>query len=324
MITDQEITDKCNEVKMLRLERREHCETIGALGSTISELEERDALKTTAIDALQSDLIQQIKTDDLLRGCIGVLKAEHAKKDTTIMAANETIHNAKTYIDDLEQDVTKYKTTIDELNETISDLRMAGSDMLDTINECSRREAEDSKVLMQVVEIVKEWGRLSSMVSTYDMRHLRDLLVDYLDASESPVVTLKTPSIGTRVVSKNEETHTIDETKMAAVRMLIGSDMWVLHTDEEAVEDKQQKDTTIDELMKDLDAKNTVIKDFKAIETKETDRLHTVIEGNGKLIDELNDMYCDACGKLEQIEKVTKDAISYVHIDEITKIIQEE
>ena len=234
------------------------------------------------------------------------------------------------------------------------------------------------------------------------------------DAPETSVVTLKTPSMGTRVVSKNEETHTIDENKMEAVRMLVGSDMWVLHTDEASVEDKQQKDiidemqstiralkaevsvrdgiligrqSTIDELKNfireqgrcvddrdkrieqlmvlnealrvdiDLvqnlsrdhiagqdrtieglksrmtgariiiDNQATTIEDFKAIETKETDRLHTVIEGNGKIIDELNDMYCDVCGKLEKIEKIAEhqshDCFSTA-LDEIIKIIQEE
>lgn len=47
---------------------------------------------------------------------------------------------------------------------------------------------DDSDVLMKVVEIVKEWKNLSAMVSTYDMRYLRDVVSDYLDAPpETPI-----------------------------------------------------------------------------------------------------------------------------------------
>ena len=243
----------------------------------------------------------------------------------------------------------KQQKTIDGLNETIRDLRMAASDMLDTINECARGEAEDSRVLMQVVEIVKKDDLCLTTI-----KQLTDLLVDYLDAPEGPVVTLKTPSIGTRVVSKNEETHIIDKAKMKAVRMLVGSDMWVLHTGEAAVEDKQQKETideltetikglrsrmagariiidnqatSIEGLTKDLGARNTVIKDFKAIETKETDRLHKTIEEKNTVLQAYRDENTEVWSKLEKIEKIAEhpayDCFSTA-LDEITKIIQEE
>lgn len=330
MITDREIADKRNEVKMLRLQINEHKER-----RRLDEIREANALRE----------------------------------------ANETIHNAKTYIACLEAELSNSKSAIamkngviNDRNETISDLRMAGSDMLDTINECSRREAEDSGVLMQVVEIVKEWGRLSSMVSTYDMRHLRDLLVDYLDAPEIPVVTLKTPSMGTRVVPKNEETLVIDENKMEAVRMLVGSDMWVLHTDDEAVEDKQQKETInklnalladekmtlaayrsnplsdqvadrdaiISSLRADRHAKQDIIDKLRHDscnlndKLNETDRLHSDLNRLSKIRDELLQLYCDRCDRLEKIEKIVNKAkrfdvvLDTVSIDNIVKIIQEE
>jgi uncharacterized coiled-coil protein SlyX len=395
MITDREIADKRNEVKMLHLQIAEH--------KAHRRLNE----------------IEQLELDD-------VAFAITRRQEDTIDTYKDAVAAQNKVLKDFQDDVYEKNKTIDEMNETISDLRMAASDMLDTINECARGEAKDSRVLMQVVEAVDTWHRCmipTSLTGCTDLiKVIDDVLEDYSVAPETKVVMLKTPSMGTRVVSKNEETHVIDEAKMKAVRCLVdGEDHWVVSTDEDAIAVMEQKETIdelgdrvvdrdnrieqlivlnealridvelahnlsrdhiadqdriingleetlkleridhtaevsaitntlhetikglrsrmagariiidnqassieelkstvdfgqsridllvekksncIEELMKDLDARNKTIKDFKAIEQKETDRLHTIIEGNGKIIDELNDMF-----------------------DEITKIIQEE
>jgi chromosome segregation ATPase len=189
-----------------------------------------------------------------------------------------------------QDDMHEKNKTIDGLNETISDLRMAASDMLDTIDElkdfirdqCGCVDDRDNRIEQLIV--------------------LNEALRVDIDGQDNHIEALKS---------------TVDFGQ-SRIDLLV-----------------EKKSNCIDELMKDLDARNTVIKDFKAIEQKETDRLHTVIAGNGKIIDELNDMYCDVCGKLERIENISKKArtfgdvinrvsANHIAIDEITKIIQEE
>ena len=299
---------------------------------------------------------------------------ELKERDDTgaLRAANATIHNAKLYIGGLEAElkretdsgvytskviignlrdintrqhkqIREHCEIIDELKDTIrleridhtAEVSAITSTLHRTINELKMElsaRKDDSRVLMQVVEAVKMWKEYRY---TQSISQIATIVENYLDASESPVVTLKTPSLGTRVVSKNEEAHTIDETTMKAVRMLLDCDgTWVLYTEEEAVEVMQHK-TTIGELKRDLDARNKVIKDFKAIETKETDRLHADLNRLSKIRDELLQLYCDRCDQLEKIDEITKkakhfddviDRVSANHtaIDEIIKIIQEE
>ena len=98
--------------------------------------------------------------------------------------------------------------TVLRLNETISDLRTAASDMLDTINECSRREAEDSRVLMQVVGWVKQWDATppAHRSSHLDMRQIAIIVEDYLDAPETPVVTLKEVKQHEETINELKET----------------------------------------------------------------------------------------------------------------------
>ena len=314
MITNRDVADKKNEVTMLRLERDE---------MLIRQQLDRAKQKSELTDA------------------------------SALREANETIHNAKTYIDDLEQDVTKYKTTIDELNETISDLRMAASDMLDTINECARGEAEDSMVLMKVVKAVDTWHRCmipTSLTGCTDLiKVLDDVLEDYSNAPESPVVTLKTPSIGTRVVSKNEETHTIDENKMEAVRLLVACENdWILHTDSEAAEVRQQKGTInklnallANEKMTLAAYRSNPLSDQVADRDNRIEQLMVLnealridIDGRDKHIEELTlalaayrEQNINQHNKLERIENFVDGCVIFTKeyiIDEITKIIREE
>ena len=82
--------------------------------------------------------------------------------------------------------INEFKTTeqieTDRLNGIIDDLQ---DEIRGLEAELSARKG-DSEVLMKVVEAIRELRNLSGMTATYDLRHIRDMLVDYLDAPEGP------------------------------------------------------------------------------------------------------------------------------------------
>lgn len=207
--------------------------------------------------------------------------------------------------------------TVLRLNETISDLRMAASDMLDTINECSRREAEDSRVLMQVVGWVKQWDATppTHRSSHLDMRQIAIIVEDYLDAPETPVVTLKE-------VKQHEETITKLKALNDALRIDVADrDRYI---EELNVEIKQFRDTIVE--LRSLVDGTGVITDKQAVTM--INNQATTIEEKNTVLRAYREENNEVWSKLERIEKHIDERSAYTPsyrlAETITKIIQEE
>lgn len=228
-----------------------------------------------------------------------------------------------------------YSAMLEDNQAIMKDLKKSQQDIDGLDAELSVRK-QDSKVLIQVVEAIRLYqddkhGAVSTVIA------IKCLLGDYLDVPEVPgILTLQTPSIGTRVVSKVDAPLTVSERAMEAVQLIvecgIHRDTWVLYTNDDA-RDAMRSKQLIDEM-------NETIKDLRMaagdmldkhgdrarkaeLYKKEINRLRRILGTADEEINKLSSQYCDRCDQLEKIEKLTTDAISYVHIDDIRKIIME-
>lgn len=105
-------------------------------------------------------------------------KAERNKLASTIKDLNLELTKKRAIIEDLNAQLTERRNRINTLHGLIKDVDA----------ELSARK-EDSEVLMKVVDAIRELQNLTGMVTTYDMRHIRDMVKDYLDAPEGPPET---------------------------------------------------------------------------------------------------------------------------------------
>jgi chromosome segregation ATPase len=338
----------------------EHCETIGGLRTTISELEERDARKTTAIDELQKTIANRDRQIGNLGGWKRSLLSNDKRLNRLLDEHRVAIRQCDKTTESLEAELRdemqqKYvairlgaekAATVLRLNETISDLRMAASDMLDTINECSRREAEDSRVLMQVVGWVKQWDATppAHRSSHLDMRQIAIIVEDYLDAPETPVVMLKDAKQLEETIDEPRETlkleridHTAEKsaikktlhetiTKLKALNTALRIDVVDRdrYIEELNVEIKQFRDTIME--LRSLVDGTGVITDKQAVTM--INNQATTIEEKNTVLRAYREENTDIWSKLARIEKlVDGGSISRLKLElmhDIRDIIQED
>ena len=372
MITDKELSDAVGVLRSAlnesRAKRMKQESKLVDVNSTLYH--ERYAMVIKGLRTDVADRDSYIKTME-----VGI-DAERYEK-------NKTIDELRTNYDSM------YSSMVDENLKTMNDLeasyannaqlskalKEANTALYNAMEVVEALEAElsarkeDSRVLMQVVNIIKKWNSPSLVFAADAMNLIVPLVEDYLNAPEIQAITLQTPSMGTRVVPKDEEAvedkqqkDTIDELKdfirdqcgrvddrdnrieqLMVLNEALRVDIELAHNlshDHIAGQDRSIEElkstyrayrdendemcSKIKELTHDLDARNKVIKDFKAIETKETDRLHADLNRLSKIRDELLQLYCDRCDQLEKIENCVKFIPKTPLINEITKIIQEE
>lgn len=306
--------------------------------------------KDGIILALRTGVADRDKHIGELHSDVVDLKRDVVQRDTQINRLESTYDSM-------------YSAMLDDNQAIMKDLTESQRDIEGVDAELSVRK-QDSKVLMQVARHIQSYqdnkhGAISTVIA------IKCLLGDYRDVPEVPgILTLQTPSIGTRVVSKVDAPLTVSERAMEAVQLIvecgINRDTWVLYTKDDA-RDAMRSKQLIDELNELNGDLHTQIKGLKYIcdlndnagsrkvklQQNELIRLRKVINATDKdlevlrgdrqdkqeIIDKLcqdvcciNEfsMLCDAqYDQLAKIEKLTTEAVSYVHIDEITKIIME-
>jgi chromosome segregation ATPase len=333
MITNRDVADKKNEVTMLRLERDE---------VLIRRQLDRAKQKSELDDVLPS----RNELRDFIRAQNKALKDfqdEINKKHTTVDELNDAIVHLEADLKASHTNNAALSKALEEANTTLYNAKNAVEGLE---AELSARK-DDSRVLMQVVEAIRDnspiWWTL-----------VVDIVEDYLNAPEG--VTIKTPSIGTRVVSKNEETHIIDEDKMVAVRLLVECEGdWILHTDSEAAyrnnplsDQVADRDNRIEQLIVlnealriDIELAHNLSRDHITNQDRIIEGLRSqmtgarvIIDNQATSIEELTltlaayrEQNINQHNKLERIEKIAEhpayDCFSTA-LDEIIKIIQEE
>lgn len=171
----------------------EHCETIGGLRATISELEERDALKTTAIDELQHLLVDRDKhikrlgsvcdNKDESFGKLLRRIDEQAAKLNIKSADSDALAQVIDVVNDGKIHCSTAMNRIEDIVESHSPENP--NDIIEALEAELSARKDDSMVLMQVVEALREWQG-----DPFNPRHMiermRHIVEDYIDVPEIP------------------------------------------------------------------------------------------------------------------------------------------
>lgn len=309
-----------------------------SIGITLAIFEhDAEITKLRMINDQKDGILLALRTDVVDRDRhIGELRSTVAGRGMAIDEKNLQIAGLRSDVVDLKRDVVHRDKQISRLESTYDSMYSAMLDANQAIMKDLKGCQRDSQVLMQVVEAIRLYqddkhGAVSTVIV------IKCLLVDYLDVPEVPgILTLQTPSSGTRVVSEIDAPLTVSKRVMEAVQILVECDKnneaWVIHTQGDAHDARRSKQT--------IDVLNETIADFamsagsmldklsdrarKAeLYKKEINRLRKILGTADKEINGLSSRYCAQCDQLEKIEKLTMDAISYVHIDDIRKILKE-
>jgi len=336
VITDNEIADKKNEVEMLRLQIKER-NAQEVLDRFKHESKPAD-VNTTLDHEMYARMIKGLREDVAGRdGYIDELKQTVMTRDGTIKYLKGVLDTREHEFEALEAELSARKEdsrTLMQVVEIINDEEIRNSDAAYQIAVIVKdyRDAPESPVVAEnmSIDVYGCFATLKSIQEVTDafchntyhgsaIGKICNIINDWSSYDEQ-VVTLKAPSIGIQVVHETDGVHIIDEDKTAAVRLLLSCDMWVLYTDEEVVEVKQQQQT-IDEL-KHLHGQkdDTIISKNLQLMLKdvEIDRFREIIDDERNRVDERD----------RHIEKLAHEIVERKrnedrHNDRIDRLTQE-